>query len=77
MEFTKTEKVDLSTIAIRNTELSPLTVRITALEPGEQFVVAGVERESIESRMQLLRRDGRKFRTTKLGFNRYRVIRIA
>jgi len=76
MEIAKTEKFDLSTITVR-VDRSPLTTRITALEVGEGFVVAGVDREAISSATATLRRDGRQFTTHKLGMNRFRVIRTA
>lgn len=76
MEFSNTEKVDLSSIRVRQSHRSPLTTRITALEVGEAFIVEGVERENITSKTTPLRRDGRRFRVLRVGRLRFQIIRI-
>lgn len=76
MDFTKTEKIDLSTIAVRGHGRSPLATRIIALEPGEAFIVSGVDRDLIEGHVNPLRRDGRGFSINKLELTRYRVTRL-
>jgi len=77
MEITKTEKIDLSQIAVRSTARNPLSTRILALDVGEAFVVEGVDREALRARIYPLRKEGRKLITTKLGFGKFRVVRIA
>jgi len=77
VEFTKTEKIDLGDIRVKNMARSTLTTRITALEAGEAFVVEGVEREVIMGRLAPLRKEGRSFATRKLAPMKFQIIRTA
>lgn len=75
MDFGKIEKVDLKSVRVVSRH-SPLRVKIETLLPGEAITVSGVERENIAGATVALRADGRVFTSIKLGFAKFRIVRI-
>lgn len=77
MEFSKTEKVDLDKIGVRETARSPLSTRVGNLMPGEGFVVTGIERTNISGAVAPWKKGERSFTIRKIGELKYHVIRIS
>lgn len=75
MEIGKIERIDLTNIRIHNSTATPLRVKMEGIQPGEAFVVSGIERTSISHLLRLLK--PKVFVTRKVTIGSYRVIRVS
>lgn len=76
MEIGKVQTFDLSTISVRNSKNSPLSIKFMGIDAGQGFEVKGKERTELSFFQTKLGKEGKRFAISKLGELHYRVVRL-